>query len=139
MRSYVTGKPTAAAPAMRSSERQMIAMLFLVTLAVLILTTPQFTRYIVSSSVNYTSSPQAFASFFLFVHVSNKMFVTNYSINFFLYVISGKKFRSDMLKLIFCSKRAANINGEGSSTNASVSAKGAKFGNHDQVSTISDA
>ena len=77
----------------------MIAMLFLVTVALLLLTSPQYIRYIISSSVNYTTSPQAFASFYLFIHASNKLFVTNYCINFFMYVTSGTKFRLDLNKL----------------------------------------
>ena len=88
----------------------MIAMLFLVTIALLLLTSTQYVRYIVASSVDYNSSPEAYASFFLLIHMSNKLFVTNYSINFFMYVISGTKFRTDLHKLFFGKQAILNAN-----------------------------
>ena len=97
---YFTGESSLATLKVKSSERQMIAMLFFVTIALLLLTLPMYARLIVASSVDYNSSPEAYASFFLLIHVSNKLFVTNNCINFFMYVISGTKFRND-LKFLF--------------------------------------
>ena len=83
----------------KSSEGQTFAILLLVTFTLLILTTPAYMFFIYIQVVDYTSSPQAFASYFLFYHASFALQVTNYGINFFLYVISGKKFRTDLMKL----------------------------------------
>ena len=49
--------------------------------------------------VNFFLSPQAFAGYYLFYSVASKLQFTNYGINFFFYVISGKKFRTDLLIL----------------------------------------
>ena len=48
---------------------------------------------------NIAASPQIFAEYFLFYHISFNLQVSNYGINFFLYVISDKKFRNDLMKL----------------------------------------
>ena len=40
--------------------------------------------------------------------MGEKSYYTNYAINFFLYVISGKKFRTDLAKLFGCYKDKAN-------------------------------
>ena len=83
----------------RSSEGQTFAILVLVTFTLLILTTPAYMFFIYIQVVNYTASPESFASYFLFYHSSFALQVTNYGINFFLYVISGKKFRMDLMGL----------------------------------------
>ena len=48
---------------------------------------------------DFFSSPQRFAGYFLFYNVGHKLQNTNHGINFFLYVISGHKFRADLVKL----------------------------------------
>ena len=83
----------------KSSESQTFAILLLVTFALLILTTPAYMFFIYIQVVDFTSSPEAFASYFLFYHSNFALQVTNYGINFFLYVISGKKFRMDLTGL----------------------------------------
>ena len=45
-----------------------------------------------------------YAGFHLFYHVGEKTFYSNNGINFFLYVISGQKFRSDLIKIFTCCK-----------------------------------
>ena len=52
--------------------------------------------------VDYTKSPTAFAGFYLFYNIMYKLYFTNNGINFFLYVISGKKFSNDLRKLLKC-------------------------------------
>ena len=93
----------------RNSEGQTFAILLLVTFALLILTTPAYIFFIYIQVVDFTASPESFASYFLFYHSSFALQVTNYGINFFLYVISGKKFRTDLMKL-FQRKRVPNEN-----------------------------
>ena len=84
---------------LRSSEKQIIIMLLLVTFGFLILMTPSYGMMSYTAFVNFSSSPKLYAGFFLFASIGQKTFYTNFGINFYLYVISGSKFRSDLLKL----------------------------------------
>ena len=95
---------------MKSSEKQIIIMLLLVTLGFLILMTPTYGMTLYTSFVDFRSSPRLYAGFFLFLSIGQKTYFTNFGVNFYLYVISGHKFRSDLLKLFesvcpyFCKK-----------------------------------
>ena len=84
---------------MKSSERQVFVILLLVTFAFLILTTPSYVLFLYVMFYDYQQSAASFAGFFLFHNVAQKTFYTNYGINFFLYVISGQKFRTDLFNL----------------------------------------
>ena len=97
---------------MKSSEKQTIIMLLLVTFGYLILMIPANGMTLYPIFVDFSSSPKLYAVYFLFMSIGIKTFYTNYGINFYLYVISGSKFRSDLLKLFqnlcpyLCKKRA---------------------------------
>ena len=83
----------------KSSEMQIYIILLLVTFAFLVLMTPGYVLFVYVMLVDYRKTPQSYAGY-IFIHsFSQKTFYTNYGINFFLYVISGKKFRSDLLWL----------------------------------------
>ena len=77
-------------------QRQLTIMLLVVTTAFLLLTSPQYIRYIIFSFLNITKDEQTFAFATLFYHLTNKLFYTNSAVNFFLYCIAGSKFRSDV-------------------------------------------
>ena len=77
-------------------QRQLTVMLLVVTTAFLLLTSPQYIRYIIFSFLNITKDEQTFAFATLFYHLTNKLFYTNSAVNFFLYCIAGSKFRSDV-------------------------------------------
>ena len=83
----------------KSSDLQVFAILLLVTFAFLILTTPSYVFFLFVMFVDFTKTPQRFAGYFLFYNIAHKMQFTNHGINFFLYVISGKKFRTDLRNL----------------------------------------
>ena len=83
----------------KSSEKQIIAILLLVVFSFFILITPFYAFIVYSMVVDYTKSPYDFAVFNLFYHVMHKMFYTNNAVNFFLYVISGNRFRTDLINL----------------------------------------
>ena len=89
----------------KSSELQMFAMLLLVTFAFMILTTPGFSLFLFGMLYDFLKTPKRFAGYYLFYHVAQKLHVTNYGINFFLYVISGNKFRTDLKNLFRNSER----------------------------------
>ena len=87
----------------KSNEKQIVTMLLLVTFVFLTLNVP--VRALVFFA-NYSSgnTPLYYADYHLFYHVGQKAYYTNHGINFFLYVISGQKFRSD-LRSLFISKK----------------------------------
>ena len=82
-------------------ERQIYVMLLLVTFGFLILVTAV---YVMLFYINFFqgTTPYFFAGYHLFYQVGEKTMYTNHGINFFLYVISGQKFRADLVKLSSC-------------------------------------
>ena len=89
----------------KSSELQMFAMLLLVTFAFNILTTPGFSLFLFGMLIDFLKTPKRFAGYYLFYHVAQKLHFTNYGIKFFLDVISGNKFRTDLKNLFRNSER----------------------------------
>ena len=84
---------------MKTSDKQVYAILLLVTFGFLILTTPGYLLFLFIMVVDFRTSLKLFAGYYLFYNVAQKMHYTNHGINFFLYVISGQKFRTDLLNL----------------------------------------
>ena len=82
---------------MKSSEKLIITTLL--TFGFLILMTPVYSISFYAEFVDFTSSPKSYAEHFLYMIIAKDTFCTNSGIDFYLYVISGKKFRSDLLKL----------------------------------------
>ena len=101
----------------KTSERQIYQILLLVTFSFLILSTPAIAFRLYSMFDNYRNSPQSFAGFYLYCNVAQKLNYTNTGINFFLYVMSGQKFRTDLINLFKCCKtNSIQKNGISSST-----------------------
>ena len=84
---------------MKSSEKQITLMLLFVTFGFLILMIPAFCTGFYPYFVDFNSSPELYAGFHLIMAVGQKSYYTNFCINFYLYVMSGHKFRSDLVKL----------------------------------------
>ena len=84
----------------KNTERQIYTMLFLVSFSYLILTTPMFAFLLYNKLVDFIQSPYHFAVFTMLFQAAEKTFYTNFGINFFLYVLSGQKFRKDLVDLI---------------------------------------
>ena len=90
-------------------EKQVVTTLLLeVTFVFLFLNIPVRTLVFY---LNFYSgnTPTYYASLHLLYQVGQKAFYTNHGINFFLYVISGQKFRTD-LRNIFVSKKISKNN-----------------------------
>ena len=87
----------------KQSERGVFITLLLVTFGFLILSTPV---YCMAFYINFVqgTTPYYYAGFHLFYQVGEKTMYTNHGINFFLYVISGQKFRADLLALFKCTR-----------------------------------
>ena len=84
----------------KSTDRQITTMLLLVTFSYLILLAPGIAMMLVVTYVDVTRSPRLQAGFHLLYSIANKGFYTNLGINFYLYVFSGHKFRSDVVQLL---------------------------------------
>ena len=100
---YEMGKRQAT---IKSVENQITTMLLLVTTLFLILLFPTYFRfiYLVFSK---RDTPSRYAESMLIFQITSKLYATNSGINFFLYCISGQKFRND-LKEIFCCFHISN-------------------------------
>ena len=90
-------------------EKQIVTMLLLVTFVFLLLNLP--VRCLVFY-VNFSSgnTPYYYAGLHLGYEVGEKAYYTNHGINFFLYVISGQKFRTDLRNLFMPKKQNKHIN-----------------------------
>ena len=88
----------------KNSERQIYIILLLVTFGFLLLVSPSYLFVLYSMLYNFRKSPYSFAGYYLFFNVAQKLHYTNSGINFFLYVISGKRFRTDLINLFKCWK-----------------------------------
>ena len=84
---------------LKTPDKQIYMILLLVTFGFLILTTPAYLLFLFIMIVDFTKSPLLFAGYYLLYHIAQKLYYTNHGINFFFYVVSGTKFRSDLLRL----------------------------------------
>ena len=99
---------------MKNVENQLTIMLLLVTTLFLVLMIPTYIRFVYPTFVK-SDTPEKYARLILFFHITHKLYNTNNAINFFLYCISGQKFRND-LKEIFCSSRRSSSKSTSCST-----------------------
>ena len=84
---------------MKTSDMQIFAILLLVAFSFFVLSMPAFVTIMYVSNVELGDNPELIAKFHLVYNIGHKTHFTNNGINFFLYVISGHKFRSDLVKL----------------------------------------
>ena len=78
---------------------QMTRMLLGVSFAFLILTFPQSLRFFITTFVDYEQSTSRFAIYNLYLIIASKLYGVNFSINFYLYCITGSQFRKDVKAL----------------------------------------
>ena len=98
--------------AMKSAESQLTIMLLLVTTLFLILLCPTYIRFIYLTFTKM-DTPFRYATTMLFFQISFKLYATNSGINFFLYCISGQKFRNDLQEIMCCCSRSnRSVSGE---------------------------
>ena len=108
---------TSEAKHQRSTERQITIMLLLVSFLYLILIGPGFIHFLSWLVVPPNRDPETYANFVLSYNVCQKLFFTNNSINFFLYCISGSKFRADLFLLFCCNTKRGKHGGESCDSN----------------------
>ena len=88
--------------AMENAEIQLTIMLLLVTTLFLILMTPVYARGLYLLFVTFDTA-FGYANLRLLFQASHKLYNTNSGINFFLYCVSGGKFRNDLKEMLCCS------------------------------------
>ena len=105
LRELAQGKNPERPSKMQQSEKQVYIILLLVSFTLLVLHTPV---NVMIFYINYVpgSTPYYHAGVHLFYHVAEKAYFTNHAINFILYVLSGKKFRTDFIQLFKALKRS---------------------------------
>ena len=91
-------------PRNKGSELQVFALLLLVTFTFLILSTPAYCLFLFVMLIDFQKTPKMFALYYLLYNIAHKMSFTSYGINFFLYVISGNKFRTDLRNLFLLNR-----------------------------------
>ena len=91
--------------AMKSAENQLTIMFLLVTTLFLILLCPTYVRFIYLSFAN-PGTPLEYANQILIFQITIRLYMTNSAVNFFLYCISGKKFRNDLKEILRCSGKS---------------------------------
>ena len=93
---------------MNSAENQLTIMLLLVTILFLILLFPTYIRFIYSTFVG-RDTPSKYATSSLMLEITYKLYNTNSGINFFLYCISGERFRNDLRKIMCCRGQSSGL------------------------------
>ena len=106
----------------KNAEKQIFTIILLITFVFLILNIP--TRSLVFY-LNFSngSTPYYYAALHLFFQVEEATYISNHGINFFLYVISGQKFRTDLLSLFKTrdSKKRLDLMGSINTTSSAIS------------------
>ncbi len=105
-----TVRRSSGIPKSHNLERQLTIMLLAVSFAFLFLTLPLFIRYFLYTSINPRTSAKAYALYHFLYNLSNKLYMTNNAVNFYLYAITGSKFRKDLMELFGCSKSCKSTN-----------------------------
>ena len=80
-------------------ENQLTIMCVVIAATFVTLFLPSYARFIAYQVIAPTSSPKTFAGFYFFVHISFRLYAANYGLHFFLYLLSGTKFRNDLRRL----------------------------------------
>ena len=106
---------------MKSAENQLTTMLLLVTTLFLILLLTTYIRFIYAAFVS-SDTPSKFATSMLIFEISYNSYVTNSGINFFLYCVSGQKFRTDLKETVCGISRSCYVpmNSSGHSNSCST-------------------
>ena len=84
---------------MKNVESQLTVMLLLVTILYLVLQIPTYIRSIYVKFVTL-DTPSKYVSSILSLMITYALFITSNGINFFLYCISGQKFRQDLKEML---------------------------------------
>ena len=87
----------------KSHEAQLNTMLLSVAFVLVILSLPNYIKFIFYVIVDFNQDPQSYAIYHLVNLVVSQMQTTNHAVIFFLYCLSGTKFRSELQSLFISS------------------------------------
>ena len=104
---------------MRNAENQLTIMLLLVTTWFFILLIPTYIRFVFMTFFQ-PNTPYKFSITMLVFQITHKLYHTNNGINFFLYCISGRKFRNDLKQILCCTGSSSGGSCNESSTKVTV-------------------
>ncbi len=110
------GNTIAATSQVKNTEMQAVVTLLAVSFVFLLFTTPTYMLFLCVLVVDFTSTPFKVAQFHIFYHCAQKLYYTNHGINILFYVLSGKKFRSDLKAILTCRKESTNTPDKGTSS-----------------------
>ena len=82
-----------------SQDRNLISTLLFVSFTFLLLNAPPVARAVMNHVIPTERTPRNRAFDVLSFHITNKLYFVNNACNFFLYCLSGSKFRRDFLRL----------------------------------------
>ena len=82
-----------------SQDRNLISMLLIVSFTFLLLNAPPIVHAVISYAIPTKRTPRNRAFDFLIFHIAIKLYFVNNACNFYLYCLSGSKFRRDFLRL----------------------------------------
>ncbi len=84
--------------------RQVLLMLLTISFAYLILTSPFYMKIAISHFSDFAeeTNPETLEDIITFNTVTFSLYILNFAINFYLYVISGSKFRKDLVTIFHC-------------------------------------
>ena len=98
----------------KSAENQLTVMLLLVTILYLVLQIPAYIKTIYLTFVTQ-DTPSKYVSSVLSLMITHALSITTSGINFFLYCISGQKFRDDLKEMLCCNGRICGKKNESQS------------------------
>ena len=117
----------------RSSEVPIYIILLLVTFAFLILSTPAYLFFLINLAYDFRKSPKIFAGYHLYQNTAQKMHHTNHGINFFLYVMSGQKYGTDLKSLLGIKENEQNMSSRFGRTHINMSTIGSSSNKYDNL------
>ena len=94
----------------QTHDKQIFIILLLVSFSFLILTSPSYILFLLNLIIDFNQVvPKYQAANRLFHSITQKLDCTNNGINFFLYILSGRKFRNDLVQVVQCNRKNANF------------------------------
>ncbi len=85
-----------------SRDTQLTIILLLVSFTLLLLTLPQYSRYIAYMFIDDKHSAASYATYVFIYNLTNKLYFTNNACNFYLYCLGSNQFRTDVRNLLRC-------------------------------------
>ena len=83
-------------------ERQLTIMTVVLTLTFLCLTMPKYAHQFAFINIDWRSSPEMVIMFGASGIITQELYILNHAINFFLYVMTGSKFKQDLRAMFQC-------------------------------------